>query len=106
MVTKKKLPRLVDIAVPPSCEGEHVTLASILDKEVVVTKFTYIPSQFQDRLDYLAIQIERNGQRQWFTTQSSYIIDFFERVAQESLPCLCTFSVSKDAEGNYCYSVS
>ena len=105
MSAKKKLPRLVDIAIPPSYEGPHIPIGSILDQEVVVTGFHYCPSQFTDRLDYLTIAIERDGKKSWFVTSSLFIIQFFERVVQESLPCRCTFSKGKDDNGNYIYTV-
>lgn len=102
---RKKLPRLVDVMIKPPYPGKHISISSILDKEVVVTAFTYIPSQFQDRLDYLAIQIRRDSEEQWFTTSSSFILDFFERVAQEILPCRVTFSLEKDEKGHRTYTV-
>lgn len=105
MRMRKKLPRLVDVMIKPPYPGKHISVSSILDKEVVVTAFTYIPSQFQDRLDYLAIQIRRDSEEQWFTTSSSFILDFFERVAQEILPCRVTFSMEKDEEGHWTYAV-
>lgn len=105
MVTRrKKLPRLVDIMIRPPYQGDHIPITSILDEDIVVTAFNYFPSQFEDRLDYLAIEIQRNGSRKWFTTSSSYVIDFFERVAQGMLPCRVTFSVIKDEKGNRTYS--
>lgn len=104
-MVRKKLPRLVDIMIKPPCDGKHISFSSILDLEVVVTGFTYCPSQFEDRLDYLAIEIERNGELQWFTTSSPLIIDYFERVSQDMLPCRVTFSVEKDREGKRCYVV-
>ena len=102
---RKKLPRLVDVMVKPPYPGKHISISSILDKEVVVTSFTYIPSQFQDRLDYLAIQVRRDSEEQWFTTASSFILDFFERVAKEILPCRVTFSMEKDEDGHWTYAV-
>jgi len=104
-MVRKKLPRLVDVMLKPPFEGEHFSISSILDEEVTVTAFRYLPSQFEDRLDYMAIEIERDGRRGWFTTSSGYIIDFFERVAQEMLPCRCTFSRTKDEKGNRTYLV-
>ena len=102
---RKKPPRLVDVMIKPPYPGKHISISSILDKELVVTAFTYIPSQFQNRLDYLAIQVRRDSEEQWFTTSSSFILDFFERVAQEMLPCRVTFSMEKDQEGNWTYAV-
>lgn len=105
MVVKKKPPRLVDVMISPPCEGKHISITSILDTEVVVTKFTYCPSQFSDRLDYLAIQIQRDGEFQWFTTSSSYIIDHFERVSQDMLPCRVIFSIEREDTGKRSYVV-
>ena len=105
MGRQKKLPRLVDVMVLPPYPGKHIPITSILDEEVVVTAFTYIPSQFQERLDYLAIHIRRDSEEQWFTTSSSFILDFFELVAQESLPCRVTFTLEKDEKGNRTYNV-
>ena len=104
-IRRKKLPRLVDVMVKPPYPGRHISISSILDKEVVVTAFHYIPSQFKDRLDYLAIQVRRDSEEQWFTTSSSYILDFFERVAQEILPCRVTFAMEKDEDGCWTYTV-
>ena len=106
MVRGKRPPRLIDVAIPPPYPGEHVAFASILDREVVITAFTLIPSQFKHRLDYLAVQIERDRRQEWFATQSGFIINFFERVSQESLPCRAVFSQAKDADGNYTYFIS
>jgi len=105
VVGRKKIPRLVDVMIKPPCEGKHISISSILDMEVVVTKFTYCPSQFEDRLDYLAIQIQRDGELQWFTTSSSYIIDHFERVSQDMLPCRVIFSIEREDNGNRSYVV-
>jgi len=105
VVVRKKLPRLVDVMIKPPFPGRHITITSILDQEVAVTSFTYCPSQFEDRLDYLAIEIQRDGELQWFTTSSPLIIDFFERVAQEALPCRVIFSVEKDNAGKRSYLV-
>ena len=102
---RKKLPRLVDIMVKPHYPGQHIPITSILGEEVAVTAFTYAPSQFEDRLDYLAIEIERDSQRQWFTTSSSLIIDFFERVSQDILPCRVIFSMTRDEKGHRSYAV-
>lgn len=101
----KKLPRLKDIMVKPPFPGKHIPLKHILGQEVVVTAFTYIPSQFEDRLDYLAIQVRVDGKKRWFTTSSSFILDFFERVAQESLPCRVTFILERDEKGGRTYNV-
>ena len=105
MVMRKKLPRLRDIMIKPPYPGKHIPITHILGEKVVVTAFTYIPSQFQNRLDYLAIQVRLNGKQRWFTTSSSDIIDFFERVAPESLPCRATFMLEKDEKGRRKYNV-
>lgn len=105
MVRRKKLPRLVDIMVKPPYPGKHIPITWILGEEVVVTAFTYIPSQFEDRLDYLAIQIRRDSEDRWFTTSSSFILDFFERVSQDILPCLVTFTLERDEKGHRTYNV-
>ena len=105
MARTKKPPRLVDIMIKPPYPGDHVAISSIMDEEVVITSFHYIPSQFEDRLDYLAIEIERDGKRAWFTSSSSFIINFFERVSQDILPCRCVFSVIKDEKGDRSYTV-
>ena len=105
MVPKKKPPRLKDVMVKPPYPGKHIPITHILGEEVVVTAFTYIPSQFQDRLDYLAIQIRQDSKKRWFTTSSSFILDFFERVAQESLPCRVTFVLERDEKGGRTYNV-
>ena len=101
----KKLPRLVDVMIKPPYPGKHIPVSSILDEEVVVTAFCYLPSQFEDRLDYLAIQIRRDSEEQWFTTSSSFIIDFFERVSQDILPCRVTVSVARDEKGHRTYAI-
>lgn len=102
----KKPPRLVDIMIEPPYGGEHISITSILGEEVVVTGFEYTPSQFEDRLDYMAIEVERDGRRQWFTTSSSYIIDHFERVSRDMLPCRARFDLEKDEQGKRSYTVS
>lgn len=101
----ERLPRIVDVAIPALYEGIHIPITSILDKEVVVTAFHYIPSQFENRLNRLTVAIEIDGKKAWFTTFSLYIIEFFERVPQESLPCRATFVKGKDEAGNYVYTV-
>lgn len=106
VVKRKKLPRLVDIMIKPPYQGKHVPITWVLGEEVVVTNFTYCPSQFEDRLDYMAIEIDREGERQWFTTSSSYVIDFFERVSQDILPCRVTFSMIRDEKGHRSYVAS
>ena len=106
MGTRKKLPRLVDIMIKPPFDSEHVSISAILGEETLVTAFTYAPSQFEDRLDYLAIEIQRDGKRQWFTTSSSHIIDFFERISQDMLPCRACFALVKDEKGRRSYTVS
>ena len=103
---RKKLPRLVDVMIKPPYDGEHIAISSVLGEEVLVTAFTYSPSQFEDRLDYLAIEVQRDGKRQWFTTSSSYIIDYFERISQGQLPCRACFNLVKDEQGNRSYTVS
>jgi hypothetical protein len=105
MAQHKKPPRLKDIMIKPPYPGKHIPITSILGEEVVVTAFTYIPSQFQNRLDYLAVQIKDGRKGRWFTTSSSFILDYFERVAQESLPCRVTFVLEKDAKGGRTYNV-
>ena len=103
MVRKRKPPRLVDIMIAPPYPGKHIAISSILDEDILVTAFHYIPSQFEDRLDYLAIEIERDGVREWFTTCSSFIIDFFERVSPGILPCRMTIFVERDEKGHRSY---
>ena len=103
---RKKMPRLVDVLIKPPYPGKHIPITSILDEDVVVTAFTYAPSQFEDRLDYLAIEVQRGVERQWFTTSSSFIIDFFERVSQDILPCKVRFAVTRDEKGHRSYTVS
>ena len=105
-MVRKKPPRLVDVMIRPPYPGEHIPVSSILDEEVVVTAFAYCPSQFEDRLDYLAIEIERDGRKQWFTTSSSLILDYFERLCQDMLPCRVRFSIAKDEKGHRSYTVS
>jgi len=105
MSGKKKLPRLKDLLIKPPFPGKHIPISHILGEEVVVTAFTYIPSQFSNRLDYMAIQIRRKGRQRWFTSSASFILDFFERAVQESLPCRVTFVLEKDDNGNRTYNV-
>lgn len=105
MAAKKKPPRLKDIMIKPPYPSKHIPITHILGDEVVVTDFHYIPSQFPDRLDYLAIQVRFDHKRRWFTTSSSYIIDFFERVSPESLPCRATFVLERDEKGGRTYNV-
>lgn len=105
MRPSKNLRRLVDVAIPPPYPGRQVWIKTILNQEVVITDFTYIPSQFEGRLDYLAVRIERDGEDEWFATSSGFIVNFFERVSKDALPCRFTLSRTKDESGQHIYSI-
>lgn len=104
-MSKKEIPRLVDIAIPAPFPGPQVSIHSILEKEVTVLDYTLIGSQFAHRLDTLKISLDVNGQKVWISTQSLFIIEFFERVVHESLPARCVFSKGPGDSGDYIYTI-
>ena len=100
-----QLPRSLAEILDDFFSGQQVTLASILEEELLVTSFTICPALWVDISEWIAVEVEREGLRTWFTTRSPYIINPFRWITSDQLPVLVTFAVITDQEGNRTYVI-
>jgi len=80
-------------------EGERVDKADLLNKEIVITKFTEIPSRFEGRDKFLLIEaIDVESKKKVVFTGAS-VIDKKLQQLKDKLPLKCRLILTKGAKG-------
>lgn len=76
--------------------GEKISVKKLLNTEIKVTAFEFRPSKKKEGTEYLALQIELNGDKRVVFSGASGLKEQIRYVQKEKLPFLTTIKGDND----------
>ncbi len=87
------------------CEGEQAAVEELVGKVIVVEKFGFLPSKYQEGQQYATVQVQLdNGNKAWFNTGSGPILDSLAQI-KDKLPVRCKIEKRKASKSGMRYFV-
>ena len=90
---------LTDILPPGVIEGNIISMEEVIDKEIIVTEFTFHDSLYKEDQQYLSMEITLNHIPYILNTGAERIIQVFQMLGPDKLPVSLTFEKVTSGSG-------